>query len=56
MNKNNLIETFAKKEKAFLVGIEYKDNVQYLTMEESLEELMLRSKTAGVVVVGAEKQ
>jgi len=56
MNKNNLIETFAKKEKAFLVGIEYKDNVQYLTMEESLEELMLLSKTAGLVVVGAEKQ
>lgn len=56
MKKNELFDTKPKKESAFLVGIEYHNSEKYLGVNESLEELELLSQTAGLVVVGSEKQ
>jgi len=56
MKNIEMFETKPKKEIAFLVGIDYPNSDQYLGVDESLEELELLSKTAGLVVVGSEKQ
>ena len=51
-----MIQTERKKENAFLVGIEIKDHDHLLSVDDSLEELELLSQTAGLEVVGEEKQ
>ena len=52
-----MIVTRHEKENAFLVGIEFtKNNPGLLNADESLEELALLSQTAGLSVVGEEKQ
>lgn len=52
-----MIVTRKKQENAFLVGIEFtKNNPSLLSADESLEELALLSQTAGLSVVGEEKQ
>ena len=53
---NNLIRTEREKESAFLVGVEVKGQDQPLSVDDSLEELELLSQTAGLEVVGEEKQ
>jgi len=40
------------QERAYLVGVELRGNRGLLTVEESLSELSLLAKTAGLVVVG----
>jgi len=56
MKTNRIFETARIKERAFLIGIDYKNNKQYLNTKESLEELKLLSQTAGLFVVGSEQQ
>jgi len=51
-----MFETKEKAEKAFLVGVELKNSHSLLNTDESLEELALLSQTAGLKVVGKEKQ
>jgi len=52
----NIIETKKATEKAFLMGISIKDSNEYMSIEDSLQELELLSKTAGLEVVGIESQ
>ncbi len=54
--KNNLISTQTAKERAFLVGVELDDQKHILSVEDSLEELGLLAKTAGLKVIGSETQ
>jgi len=54
--KNNLINTKAEKERAFLVGIEITHASHLLSVEESLEELRLLALTAGLNVIGSDQQ
>jgi GTP-binding protein HflX len=56
MKKSEMFDTKPKKESAFLVGIDYHRSVQYLEVNESLEELELLSQTAGLVIAGSEQQ
>lgn len=56
MKKSEMFDTKPKKESAFLVGIDYHRSVQYLGVNESLEELELLSQTAGLVIAGSEQQ
>ena len=56
MNKTHLYDTKPKKEKAFLVGVEFYNNNHELGIDESLEELELLADTAGLFVVGCEQQ
>ena len=56
MNKNQLYDTKPKKEKAFLVGVEFHNSNHLLGVNESLEELELLADTAGLIVVGSEQQ
>lgn len=56
MNKNHLYDTKPKKEKAFLVGVEFHNSNHVLGVNESLEELELLADTAGLIVVGSEQQ
>ncbi len=52
MTDKNLKNTEAPKEKAFLVGVDIKNNPSLLPMADSLEELALLADTAGLEVVG----
>jgi len=52
----NIIVTKKATEKAFLMGISIKDSNEYMSIEDSLQELELLSKTAGLEVVGIESQ
>jgi len=52
----NIIETKRATEKAFLMGISIKDSKENMSIEDSLQELELLSKTAGLEVVGIESQ
>ena len=52
----NIIETKRAIEKAFLMGISIKNKNEYMSIEDSLQELELLSKTAGLEVVGIESQ
>jgi GTP-binding protein HflX len=54
--KNNLISTQIAKERVFLVGIELEENRNLLSIEDSLEELGLLAKTAGLKVIGSDMQ
>lgn len=56
MNKNQLYDTKPKKEKAFLVGVEFHNSNHLLGVNESLEELELLADTAGLIIVGSEQQ
>lgn len=56
MKLNQLFETAREKDRAFLVGLDYKESHRFLGTDESLEELQLLSETAGLIVVGKEKQ
>jgi len=50
------IETKRAIEKAFLMGVSIKDSTEYMTIDDSLQELAFLSKTAGLEVVGVESQ
>lgn len=54
--KNNLISTQMKKERAFLVGVDFERIPDELSVEDSLEELHLLATTAGLKVVGSDFQ
>jgi GTP-binding protein HflX len=54
--KDNMISTQMKKELAFLVGVEFDQNQDMLTVDDSLEELTLLANTAGLKVVGSDYQ
>ena len=54
--KNTLISTQKKKERAFLVGIDFGNNPAGLSVDDSLEELALLADTAGLKVVGSDYQ
>lgn len=51
-----MFETQEKTEKAFLVGVDVRSEKAILNIDESLQELALLSKTAGLNVVGMDKQ
>jgi GTP-binding protein HflX len=51
-----MLETKNKAEKAFLIGVELKTSQSILNTDESLDELSLLSQTAGLNVVGMDKQ
>jgi len=51
-----MLETRGKAEKAFLIGVELKTSQSILNTDESLDELSLLSQTAGLNVVGMDKQ
>lgn len=51
-----MLETKPKAEKAFLIGVEIKTSQSILDTDESLKELSLLSQTAGLIVVGMDKQ
>jgi len=50
------IETKRAIEKAFLMGVSIKDSTEYMSIDDSLQELAFLSKTAGLEVVGVESQ
>lgn len=54
--KKNLHNTKTNTEKAFLVGVDLANSRSILSSEDSIEELALLSKTAGLDVVGQEIQ
>ncbi len=54
--KNNTFSTQMKKERAFLVGVEFSQHLNALSIEDSLEELTLLATTAGLKVVGSDYQ
>ncbi len=51
-----IIDTQPPREKAFLVGVEFYQDDNLLTIDDSLEELSLLADTAGLDVVGSETQ
>ncbi len=51
-----IITTQPPRERAFLVGVELRDQESLLSLDDSLEELSLLAKTAGLQVVGTETQ
>ncbi len=51
-----VIPTKQPRERAFLVGVELQDKKSFLTLEDSLAELALLARTAGLEVVGQETQ
>ena len=52
MTNNESIETKPPQEKAFLMGVEIKQQDNLLSFEDSLEELAMLADTAGLEVVG----
>ena len=56
MAKKNIESTRLGKEKAFLVGVDIYNQENWLTLEDSLEELSLLASTAGLEVVGEATQ
>jgi len=51
-----MISTQTAKERAFLVGVELVGNKNLLSVDDSLEELELLAKTAGLIVIGSDTQ
>jgi len=51
-----MIVTKNKKEKAFLIGTEINKQQTFLGVDDSLEELSLLAQTAGLRIVGCDKQ
>jgi len=51
-----IFETKRAIEKAFLMGVSTKDPNEYMSIDDSLQELDLLSKTAGLEVVGIDSQ
>ena len=56
MSKKNPEPTRMANEKAFLVGVDIYDQKNWLSLEDSLEELSLLASTAGLQVVGEATQ
>ena len=56
MSKNRLFTTTPKNEMAFLVGIETFNKKSLLPIQDSLDELALLARTAGIEVVGQTTQ
>ncbi|PKO07489.1 MAG: GTPase HflX [Chloroflexi bacterium HGW-Chloroflexi-3] len=56
MSKKNLEPTRMANEKAFLVGVDIHNQNNWLSLEDSLEELSLLASTAGLEVVGEATQ
>jgi GTP-binding protein HflX len=56
MAKKTPEATRKQREKAFLVGVEIRGNIQLLTLQDSLAELGLLAETAGLEVVGEATQ
>ncbi len=56
MNKNNLFKTKRDSEKAILIGVQFHDQDNLLSIGDSLDELELLSETAGMQVVGKAEQ
>ncbi len=56
MTENNLKLTNQRKERAFLVGVEIKNEPSLLSLSDSLEELALLADTAGLEIVGETSQ
>lgn len=56
MSKKEPIPTTRPRERAFLVGVEIRGEEGLLPLEESLDELALLAKTAGLNVVGEASQ
>jgi hypothetical protein len=56
LERDELREIIRAPEKAFLVGIGLRRSFPLLSVEESLEELSLLEKTAGMNVVGETHQ
>lgn len=56
MTENSLKLTNQQKERAFLVGVEIKNEPSLLSISDSLEELALLADTAGLEVVGETSQ
>lgn len=56
MAKKNIEPTRMGKEKAFLVGVDIYNQDNWLSLEDSLEELSLLASTAGLEVVGEATQ
>jgi len=54
--KKPLISTQTAKERAFLVGVELQESRNLLSVEDSIEELGLLAKTAGLKVIGSDIQ
>lgn len=52
MNKHKLISTHLKKERAFLVGVNFYNKPSVFPVDESLQELSRLGNTAGLEVVG----
>jgi len=55
-NNQQLFSTKIEKPRAFLVGIELFHDKDYLSIEDSLEELALLAETAGLAVIGSDSQ
>lgn len=56
MSGKKLVNTEKKVEKAFLVGVSITGSKEYISNENSLQELALLSDTAGLKIVGFESQ
>lgn len=56
MKSKILFETKSIKERAILIGVELRNQQQILSTDDSLLELELLSKTAGLEVIAVEKQ
>ena len=56
MKTNNSYSTKNAKERGFLVGVSIKDSNDYMSIDDSLRELVFLAETAGVEIVGSETQ
>ncbi len=56
MKFNKLVKTKIAIEKAFLVGLAIKGSHEYMSIDDSLQELAFLSETAGLEIVGFESQ
>ena len=56
MKSKAIFETKTKKERAILLGVDIRNQQQYLSSDDSLLELETLSKTAGLEVIAVEKQ
>jgi len=56
MSKKNTEPTKMANEKAFLVGVDIYNQKNWLSLEDSMDELSLLASTAGLEVVGEATQ
>ena len=56
MNNKKVIETKRAIEKSFLVGVSITGSNEYMSIDDSLQELAFLSETAGLEIVGVESQ